>query len=339
MPQQPPFLALVILTPDFSMMSLSSLIEPMRGANRVAGSRLFEWRLLSAAGGPVVASNGIAVETAPVPGVDRDSDLVVLCGGQEDETYTDRRIREFLRYLQRRDAMIGSVSTASFMLAEAGLLDGRRCTTHWDYVESLGERYPHLDVCNDIFVFDRRVFTCGGGVAAMDAMLEIIRGLRGAEFANRVSENFVYGSLRSHDENQRMSLRSRLGVPHTTLIDAVALMESHTETPLRTPALARRLGVSPRQLERLFEAWLGTAPAQYYIRVRLDRARALLRHSSMSVFEVGVACGFTSASHFSRSYRRRFNCAPSSERSGIEGKGTVPPDPAARKVPAVPESV
>ena len=307
--------ASVVLTPDFSMMSFSSVIEPMRGANRVAGTRLFGWRLLSAAGGPVVASNGIAVETTPVPAVDRESDLVVLCGGHEDETYTDRRIRDFLRYQLRRDAMIGSVSTGSFLLAEAGLLDGRRCTTHWDYVESLHERYPQLDVCNDIFVFDRRVFTCGGGVAAMDAILEIIRHLRGYDFANRVSENFIYGSIRSHDQSQRMSLRSRLGVPHATLIDAVALMESQTETPLRIPALARRVGVSPRQLERLFETRLGISPAQYYVRVRLDRARALLKHSSMSIFEVGVACGFVSASHFSRSYRQRFGCAPTADRA------------------------
>ena len=307
--------ASVVLTPDFSMMSFSSLIEPMRGANRVAGARLFAWRLLSAVGGPVLASNGIAVDTAPVPTTDRDSDLVVLCGGHEDETYTDRRIRDFLRYLLRRDAMIGSVSTGSFILAEAGLLDGRRCTTHRDYVESLRERYPQLDVCDDIFVFDRRVFTCGGGVAAMDVMLEIIRDLRGYDFANRVSENFVYGSIRSHDESQRMSLRSRLGVPHTTLIDAVALMEANTETPLRMPVLARRIGVSPRQLERLFETRLGVSPAQYYVRVRLDRARALLRHSSMSIFEVGVACGFGSASHFSRSYRQRFSCAPTADRA------------------------
>lgn len=308
------FTATVILTPGFSMMSLSSLIEPMRGANRIAGTRLFRWRLLSPTGAPVLASNGIEVKTLPIPAQDDGSNLVVLCGGHEDETYTDRRIREFLRHLLRRNTMIGSVSTASFMLADAGLLDGRRCTTHWDYVDALRERYPHLDVCNDIFVIDRRVFTCGGGVAAMDVMLEIIRGLKGGEFTNRVSENFVYGGIRSHDESQRMSLRMRLGVPHATLIKAVGLMESHTESPLRLPALARRVGVSPRQLERLFETWLGIPPAHYYVRLRLDRARALLRYSPISVFGAAVACGFASASHFSRAYRQRFGCSPTADR-------------------------
>ncbi len=307
------YTATIILTPGFSMMSFSSLIEPMRGANRIAGAQLFRWRLLSAAGGPVLASNGIDVKTLPVPPQDDGSDLVVLCGGQEDEAYADRRIREFLRHLVRSDTVIGSVSTASFMLAEAGLLDGRRCTTHWDYVDAFREKYPHLDVCNDIFVFDRRVFTCGGGVAAMDVMLEIIRSLKGSEFANRVSENFVYGSIRSHDESQRMSLRMRLGVPHTTLIEAVRLMESNTESPLRMPAIARKIGVSPRQLERLFETWLGVSPTRYYVRLRLDRARALLRYSSISVFDAGVACGFTSASHFSRAYRSRFGCSPTTD--------------------------
>lgn len=314
MPDRGAFTATVLLTPGFSMMSFSALIEPMRGANRIAGSRLFRWQLLSPAGGPVLASNGIDVQTRPILARDDSSDLVVICGGQEDVTYTDRTLREFLRHLMRSDALIGSVSTASFILAEAGLLDGRRCTTHWDYIDALRERYPQLDVCNDIFVMDRRVFTCGGGVAAMDVMLEIIETMRGGDFANKVRENFVYGSIRSHHENQRMSLRMRLGVPHQTLIDAVGLMETHTESPLRLPVLARRVGVSQRQLERLFEKWLEVAPAQYYVRVRLDRARSLLRHSSMPIFDAAVACGFTSASHFSRAYRSHFGRSPTSDR-------------------------
>jgi transcriptional regulator GlxA family with amidase domain len=318
------FNATVILTPGFSMMSFSALIEPMRGANRIAGSQLFRWRLLSPTGGSVVASSGIDVQTQPIPQRDDGSDLVVICGGHEDETYTDRRVREFLRNLMRGDTMIGSVSTGTFILADAGLLDGRRCTTHWDYVDSLRERFAQLEVCNDIFVIDRRIFTCGGGVAAMDVMLEIIAGIRGSDFANRVRENFVYGSIRSHDESQRMSLRMRLGVPHQTLIDAVALMESHTESPLRLPVLAQRVGVSQRQLERLFESWLGVAPAQYYVRVRLDRARALLRHSSMPIFDAAVACGFTSASHFSRAYRGHFGCSPSADRMRPSTRGQNP---------------
>ncbi|MBS3647354.1 GlxA family transcriptional regulator [Pseudaminobacter sp. 19-2017] len=314
MHDQGTFTATVFLTPGFSMMSFSSLIEPMRGANRIAGSQLFRWRLLSPAGGPVPASNGIELQTQPIPVRDEGSDMVAICGGQEDETYTDRRLREFLRHLVRTEAIVGSVGTGSFILADAGVLDGRRCTTHWDYIDAFREKYPRLDICNDIFVIDRRVFTCGGGVAAMDVMLEIVGGMRGSDFANRVRENFVYGSIRSHDESQRMSLRMRLGVANVTLIDAVGLMESHTESPLRLPVLARRVGVSQRQLERLFETWLGVAPAQYYVRVRLDRARALLRHSSMPIFDAAVACGFTSASHFSRAYRSHFGCSPSADR-------------------------
>ena len=224
---------------------------------------------------------------------------MVLCGGQEDQTYTDRRIRDFLRYLLRRDAMIGSVSTGSFILAEAGLLDGRRCTTHWDYVESLRERYPQLDVCTDIFVFDRRVFTCGGGVAAMDVMLELIRDLRGYDFANCVSENFVYGSIRSHDESQRMSLRSRLGVPHTTLIDAVALMKSQTGNAIATAGactahrrVATTAGAAVRDAAGCFAgavlcpaaAGQGTGAGQAFAHVDLRGGRRLRLRFGLALF-------------------------------------------------------
>lgn len=313
------YTATVVLIPGFSMMALSSLIEPMRGANRIAGVELFRWRLLSSTGAPVAASNGIEIKTLPLSAQDDGSNLAVLCGGHEDEAYTDPRVREFLRRLARRDTMIGSLSTGTFMLAEAGLLEGRRCTTHWNYVDALKERYPDLDVCNDIFVIDRRGFTCGGGVAAMDVMLEIIRGLHGTPFTNRVSENFIYGGLRNHDHNQRMSLRERLGVPRGSLIKAVELMEANIESPLRVAALARRVRISERQLERLFESWLGVSPTRYYVRLRLDRARALLRYTSIPVFEAAVACGFTSASHFSRAYKNRFGCSPTmDQRNGAK---------------------
>jgi transcriptional regulator GlxA family with amidase domain len=308
------YTAAVIMTPGFSLMSFSALIEPLRGANRIAGARIFSWNLLSATGGTIVASSGLEVKTLAIPSHDVGFDLVVLCGGHEDEKYTDKKIRDFVRSVKLRDTIIGSVSTASFILADAGLLDGRRCTTHWDYVDSFRERFPQLDVCNEVFVVDRRIFTCGGGIAAMDVMLEIIRGLKGDEFTNRVSENFVYGRVRRHDDSQRMPLRMRLGVSHPTLIEAVSLMEANTETPLRLPVLSQRLGISSRQLERLFDDRLKCSPAQYYVRVRLSRAQGLLRHSSMSVFEIAVACGFTSASHFSRTYRLRFGCAPSADR-------------------------
>ncbi|PBB30265.1 GlxA family transcriptional regulator [Mesorhizobium sp. WSM3868] len=249
--------------------------------------------------------------------------MIVVCGGQDDENYSDRRILHFLRSAKRHDALVGGVSTGSFLLAKAGLLGGCRCTTHWDYIDSFRERFPDLDICSDVFAMERGVFTCGGGIAAMDVMLEIIRQKRDLDFANSVAENFVYGGARRHDSSQRMSLCMRLGVSHPTLLKAVSLMEMNSEVPLRLPVVAKRLNVSQRQLERLFEAHLQCTPAQYYLRLRLSKAESLLRHSALAVYDIAVACGFGSATNFSRAYRLRFGCAPSAARYRVAKDGRL----------------
>jgi len=311
-----PFKVAIILIPGFSLMSFSSLVEPMRGANRATGKTVFKWVLASPDGGTVFASNGMSVGTEICSLVETSPfDLVVICGGQEDESYVNRRLRETLRQLRRREIMIGSVSTGTFILAEAGILDDRRCTTHWDYIEAFREAYPRIDVCNELFVMDRKIFTCAGGIAALDVMLLIIRNICGVDIANLVSENFVYGTIREAHDNQRMSLRLRLGVTHPTLLIAVAAMEANTEAPLRLPDIARQIGLSQRQLERLFRERMGVTAIRYYSRLRLEKARRLLRRSSMSVLEIAVASGFTSASHFSRSFRQQFGISPSAARN------------------------
>jgi transcriptional regulator GlxA family with amidase domain len=217
--------------------------------------------------------------------------------------------------MMRRDVMIGSVSTASFILAEAGLLNDRRCTVHWDYLEAFKEAFPQLDAQNELFVIDGNIFTCAGGTAAMDVMLQFIRQRQGDRFASQVSDQFIYGTIRQPRDAQRMTLRNRLGVTQPPLVKAIEIMEAAIETPLRSPDIARQVGVSTRQLERLFMRYLDCTPSQHYIRLRLEKARKLLRHSTLSVLEIGVASGFTSASHFARAYRLHFSVVPSADRA------------------------
>ncbi|WP_170984529.1 GlxA family transcriptional regulator [Rhodoligotrophos defluvii] len=305
----------VVLTPEFSLMAFASLVEPLRAANLLNGVPLYRWTHLSPDGGALRSSGGLDVLTEALPPLQSaDFDMFVICGGLGDETYTSLRLRDYLRQLMRRDVIIGSVSTASFILAAAGVLDGRRCTVHWDYLDAFREAYPRLDVRNELFVIDKRVFTCAGGVAAMDAILEVIRQRQGHDFANRVSENFVYGTIRQAADSQRMTLRNRLGIAHPVMLKTVEIMEAAVETPMRLPQIALEVGVSTRQLERLFYRYFGCSPAQHYIRVRLEKARKLLRHTTMPILEIGIACGFTSASHFARAYRRHFGVVPSADR-------------------------
>lgn len=305
----------VVLTPGFSLMGFASTIEPLRGANLISGRTIYRWTHLSPEGGTVVAGSGLEVLTTPLPSpAAADFDMVVVCGGLGSETYRNSKLRAFLHRLVARRVIVGSVSTASFILAEAGLLDNRRCTVHWDYAEAFHEAYPQIDVTNELFVIDNRVFTCAGGTAAMDVMLQFIRQEFGDLFASAVSDQFIYGAIRQPRDAQRIALRSRLGIAHPAVVKAIETMEGATESPFSLPEIGRRVGVSARQLERLFHRYLHSSPSRYYIGVRLEKARRLLWLTTLSVMEIGVACGFTSASHFARAYRAHFKLAPSADR-------------------------
>lgn len=321
-----PILVGVLLIPGYSLMSVSSVTEPLRGANRAAGQPAFDIRFLSSYGAAVASSSGFEVKTVSLSSqIGVAYDLLIVCGGHEDERYFDRKLVEYLRQSARRRTTIGGVSTGSFVLAAAGLLDGRRCTTHWSYLEAFRESFPQLDICDELFVMDRRIFTCAGGIAALDAMLDIIRSTRGHELANRAAENFVYSGVRRSNDSQRMSLRLRLGTAEPAILEAVGLMEKNLENPLRLPDLAMTVGISSRQLERLFRDHLNCSPVQFYVRLRLQMAQRLLRHSAMPVAEIAIACGFTSASHFSRAYRAAFETCPTSDRARLGVDQSPPP--------------
>lgn len=306
----------IVLLPDFSLMSFACLVEPMRGANRRSGRTLYRWQLLSCDGQAIRASNGLPFATGPLPDPGAElPDVLVVCGGHADAHLDDRRLRELLRRASRSDRIVGAVSTASFLLAAAGLLDGRRCTTHWEYLDSFSESFPSARLCGDRHVTDGRIFTCGGGLSSIDAMLDLIGRREGRAFANEVAENFIHVPPERSAAGQRLDLSERLGSDHPVLLGVAALMEANTESPLAIPVIAQRAGASQRQIERLFRRHLGLSPAQFYLATRLEKARKLLHHSRLSVTEVGLSCGFTSLPHFSRSYRRHFGISPGADRA------------------------
>lgn len=305
----------VVLAPRFSLMAFASSVEPLRGANLVSGKTLYRWTHLSPEGGTVTSGGGLEVVALPLPAApETEFDMIVVCGGLGSETYQNERLNAFLRRAARHNVIVGSLSTASFILASAKLLESRRCTVHWDYLEAFREKFPGLDVVNELFVIDRGTFTCAGGTVAMDVMLHLVRQRQGGAFASAVADQFLSGAMRQPGNAQRMPLQSRLEVFDSTVVSAVETMEGAIEHPLKLSQIARRVGVSPRQLERLFRRTLGCSPTSYYIRTRLERARSLLRHTTLSVLEVALSCGFTSPSHFTRAYRQHFKVVPSADR-------------------------
>ena len=318
---RPPFVVGFFLVPQFPMMSFAAAIEPLRSANRMRGDTLFEWRLFSRDGGPVRASNG--VDIAAHGGFDDDAthlDMVLVCAGTRDAGAGDSALGRWLRLHARRGAAMGGISLGAYALARAGLLDGRRCALHWESLGAFAEQFPRIRATPDLFVVDGDRRTCSGGTAALDMMLHLIAEREGRGLANDVSEQFIHPRIRGTHDPQRMAVQARLGIANPKLIAAIGMMEASSEETRPVHAIASDVGLSPRQLERLFARYLQARPGRYYLQARLARARTMLLQTTKPILDVAVACGFASASHFSRCYRTLYGHRPSDERAGVSAR-------------------
>jgi transcriptional regulator GlxA family with amidase domain len=305
----------IVLVPEFALASFSMIVEPLRIANRLSGRELYRWTLLSDAGGAVASSAGIELQTHAIAEMrERVFDLALVCAGFQAERYRAASVLNWLRRHRRLGKDVGAVSTGTFVLARAGLLDGHRSTVHWDFRAGLAELYPDLDLVDELFVIDRGIVTSAGSIAALDLMLRLIADQQGLAFSKAVGEQFVHSGARGAAEHQRGDLIHRLGTAKPLLIDAVKRMEEVLDRSLPPAELARELGISQRQLERQFRAQLGRTPLAYHRDLRLDRARRLLSQTTMAVTDIALSCGFGSPSHFAQLYRQRFGRLPTEDR-------------------------
>jgi transcriptional regulator GlxA family with amidase domain len=300
-----------LLVPGFALMSYAAAVEPLRAANQLAGKPLYRWWHAAPGDKPAMASNGAAVIPDFKLGSEVGSlDLMIVCAGGNPATFNDRRTFAWLRKLARQDVVMGGVSAGPFILAKAGLLDGRRCTVHWEHMPALREAFPGIRLTRTLFEIDGNRITCSGGVAGLDMMVALITRDHGYELGAAVSDWFLHTHVRQGSKPQRMDLRFRLGVGDEKLLKALKAMEAHIEAPLTREQLADLAGMSLRQLERSFRSHLGCGVHQHYLALRLGRSRQLLRETSLSILEIAVATGFGSASHFSRAFRRAFEISP-----------------------------
>jgi transcriptional regulator GlxA family with amidase domain len=310
------------LIPEFTMVAFATALEPLRIANRMLGYEAYRWRLASVDGNPVLASNGVlcAVNTSleeerrKMSGPDRPS-MVIVCSGVNVEGYQNKTAFAWLREEYNRGVAIGGLCTGAHVLASAGLLSGKRCAIHWENLPGFQEAFPKANVFADLFEVDQNVYTCAGGTAALDMMLKLIGDDFDDGLVNRVCEQVLTDRVRSPTDRQRLPLRARLGVQNSKVLTIIELMEANLSEPLSLIEIADHVGLSRRQIERLFRQEMGRSPARYYLEIRLDRARHLLIQSGMPVVEVAVACGFVSASHFSKCYRELYARSPQQERA------------------------
>ncbi|MDF2234774.1 GlxA family transcriptional regulator [Albimonas sp. CAU 1670] len=303
-----------LLVPQFSMMAFMSATEPLRVANRLAGRRLYEWSALSADGGAVEASSGLSVMAERPLAEARDLPMLFVCAGFDPDAHAAPSLLASLRRLARRGAVLGALDTGAWLLARAGLLDDARVTLHWEAAPAFRETFPDIEVSQDLYEIDGRRITCAGGTAAMDMMLDMIASRHGHDLAVAVARQFIQDGMRARTVRQMGRFPALRGRPDRRLTAALELMQRSLDHPLSPGEIAEAASLSVRQLERLFRERLGESPAAAHLRLRLERARELLRQTDLRVLEVATATGFGSGASFARAYRARFGVAPRADR-------------------------
>lgn len=304
-----------LLLPNYTMMSLASAVEPLRMANELSGRELYRWLLITRDGKPVQASDGIlSLPDAAITDDNSSLDTLIVAGGLDiGHSYCEAHL-QWLRALEQRGVTLGGICTGAFVLARAGLMKGRECSVHWECMAMLQELHPDVSCNSQLFTVEPGRVTSTGGTAPMDMVLNLICRTHGLSMANGISEMFILDRVRDQSDHQKIPLKHSLGVAPAKLVDATTLMEANIEEPLALEELANLLKISRRQLERLFKKNLDCSPSRYYLRLRLSRARQLLKQTSLTVIEIASMCGFVSTPHFSKCYRSHLGVMPKEER-------------------------
>ena len=312
-----------VLMENFTLLSFSSALDALRIANRMSGKTLYEWTFIGENEEVVSCSAGtqFKLDNSLIE-LHRD-DTVLLCGGTSIQEATTKKLIGWLRREARRGLTIGGLCTAAYPMAKAGLLDEKKATIHWENQDSFAEEFLEVELTKTVFVCDGNRYTTAGGTSSIDLLLKIIADEHGEELANAVADQMIYSSIRTDQDTQRLSVPTRIGVRHPKLSKVIQMMEINIEEPLSPSILAKDVGMSTRQLERLFRRYLDRSPKRYYMELRLQKARNLLMQTDMSVINVALACGFASPSHFSKCYRAHYDTTPYRERGSHAAKRAV----------------
>ena len=305
------------MLPEYTLSAFSNAVGILRMANRLTDRELYTWSVCSLDGQPLISSAGLelTIDSSLEDAV--DANIMMVCGGYRVKKYCDKALTDGLRKVARRKIPIGGIDTGTYALAVAGLLDGYRCTIHWENLSSLREEFPRLEITSSLFVIDRDRYTCSVGISSIDLMLNLIASIHGHQLVQEISEQFTCDRVRTEKDAQRAPLKYLIGASQPRLVDAVTLMESNIEEPLTLDEVANYVGISRRQLERLFNRYLHCAPSRYYLELRLSRARLLLLQTSIAVIDVAISCGLSTAPHFSKCYSDLYGKPPSAERRAL----------------------
>ncbi len=312
-----------VLLDKFSLMSFAGAVDSLRIANRAGEGDLYGWTYIGEGGDTITSSAGISLKLDhDLIEVQRD-DTILVCGGMDIVESSTKKVINWLRREARRGVKIGGLCTATHTLAVAGLLTGKRVTIHWENQDSFAETFEDVVLTKSVFTVDGNRMSTAGGTSSVDLMLKLIAEDHGEDLANTVADQMIYSAIRTDQDTQRLSVPTRIGVRHPKLSKVIQLMEQNIEEPISPSILAKDVGMSTRQLERLFRRYLNRSPKRYYMELRLQKARNLLMQTDMSVINVALACGFASPSHFSKCYRAHYNTTPYRERGSRAARLSV----------------
>ena len=303
-----------IVVPRFNITTLITMIETLRIANYLAPSSTFSWEVASFDGSKIIASNGMTATIKTANDNLRSAEFVFILGSWGTEHYHNQKLTAWLRKRARAGERICGVELGSYIVARAGLLDGKSATIHWSWLNGFKENFDRVEVEESLFTLDSKVITCSGGLAGVDLMLRLIEEINGSSFSGEIADQMLHHPIRSAASPQRSTMGRSTETMRPLLREAMTLIENNIEEPLTVPQIAKVLGVSQRQLERQFKKNVGCTVVQFGLLKRLQNARLLLISTDMSIRQIATASGFNTMSHFAFSFGKFFGRRPSDYR-------------------------
>lgn len=307
----------------FALNCVSSAVDTLRVANRLMGRDAFDWRLLSIDGRPVRASNGIEVSVNGTIADWRGADMLSVCAGLELDPQPRARLHSELHQASRSGLSIGAICAGAVIVARAGLLNGKRCTIHWENASAFVEDFPDVEYTGKVYEIDGNRYSAAGGISSVDLMLHMVGKAEGRDLVDAIANQMVLDRIRTAEDPQRTGMIGMMAHLPAKLRQAIEIMCANIDEPLSIKAIADAVQLSVRQIERLFLNHTGLTPGRYYMRVRLERARELIVHTSRPILDIALATGFSSSSYFAQCYRLLYGINPSSLRRGNEGTRTT----------------
>jgi transcriptional regulator GlxA family with amidase domain len=314
----------ILVVPDTNLLLVASVIEPLRAANRVSGMDLYRWRIFSPDGQPIETRSRIPI---PVDGPfrpERETQPLFVVSSYSWRDAATSSLKRMLSQTARFRSMMAGIESGAWLLAESSLLDGFQATAHWEDFEDFAAAYPQIEAVRDRFVIDRKRITTGGSLPTVDLMLDVIRRRQGYSLALEVSRLFIYEQSGFRADNTAMPSTGSLRMIDERVSQAVRLMEENIEQPMLLSRLSKRVGLSPRHLQTLFQETIGVGPHVHYLAVRLNAARRKVIETRVPFADIALATGFNSASAFSRAYRSHFRESASETRRRLQGKVVLP---------------